>query len=85
MIKTPSEFAIALLGPMVADVTDWIAGKGEARPKVMALLPNELQSEAALMRLEARRAAGHEPREAVQPSVELPQQTSSLKVSTQPE
>lgn len=84
--QTPAQLSIKLLGPLVAEVSDWLSGKEGRRPKVLALLPNELQSEIALKRLEARRAAGLEPPEekpaAAQPAIALPAQVSSLSVTT---
>lgn len=74
------ETAVKILGPLVAEVSDWVDGKGTARPKVLSLLPNELQSEVALQRLKARRAAGLEPPE----QLEAASQQSRLVVTTGP-
>lgn len=81
--QTPKEIAIKIMGPLVAEVQDWLSGKEGRRPKVLALLPNELQSEIALKRLEQRRALGLE-KEPEPPAgaIELPRQTSSLRVVT---
>lgn len=83
--QTPKEVAIKIMGPLVAEVQDWLSGKEGRRPKVLALLPNELQSEIALKRLEQRRALGLEKEPdppAVGGAIELPKQTSSLRVVT---
>lgn len=83
--QTPKELAIRIMSPLVAEVQDWLSGKEGRRPRVLALLPNELQSEVSLRRLEQRRALGLE--KAPEPpaaggAIELPAQVSSLRVVT---
>lgn len=54
--------ATTLLAPVVEDVALWIAGKSDHEPPVLAQLPADLRSEAALKRARARAAnAGSNP------------------------
>ncbi len=74
------QLATHLLLPMVEEVADWIDGTekpGARRPKVLALLPNELQSEIALKRAEARQAKEPKAEQLVAPT-----QVSRATVST---
>lgn len=52
--------ATALLVPVAEAVKDWLLGKSDVEPPVLELLPETLQSEAALTRLRLRNELGHE-------------------------
>lgn len=80
-----TEIAATLLSGMVKEVSEWIDGRdkpGTKRPKVLALLPNELQSEVSLRRLESRRALGLEAPEPTPAIAPAAAQGSAASVTT---
>lgn len=82
--KTGAEIATVILSPLVQEVATWIDGRdkpGTKRPRVLSLLPNELQSEIAQQRLENRYRLGLEKRPEP-PIAPAAAQTSELRVTT---
>lgn len=53
--------AAQLLEPIVEEVAHWLAGRGQHEPPVLAQLPAQLRSEAALTRAKARASSPPEP------------------------
>ena len=83
-----TKMAAQLLAPVAQEVTDWIFGDGQKRPKILSTLPNELQSEIALKRAQNRLSRGLEVPPAQPPkkgaALELPAQKSDIRVTTGP-
>ena len=77
-----AQIAAKIMAPVVQEVAEWLEGKGERRPRVLSLLPNELQSRVAQLRLESRFAAGLEKRP--EPPLVAPDQVSNIRVTTGP-
>lgn len=46
--------AAELIAPVIEDVANWLAGRGNTEPPVLQELPVELRSQAALTRARAR-------------------------------
>lgn len=81
--ETATKIAGAIITPIMQELIEWVGGTekpGTRRPKVLALLPNELQSEVALHRLEARYQLGIEKRPEP-PIAPAAAQESNLRVS----